>query len=179
MTPEQRGSAENGIWLCTKCARIIDSAEGEAWPVALLEAWKQGAERSAARDSNIPAEDARDLVEMIEAARETVNGFRARWEAGEPHVRRRQDPDRALTSERFWAEAEEDRVYTTQRRAAYDDEVTPQITNALARAELALGPLDPAVLEAKAVAEYAHVNYLGMGEMAQVLQRLASVLELR
>jgi hypothetical protein len=176
MTSEQRRSAENGIWLCTKCARIIDSSEGEAWPVAMLEAWKRDAERAAARDSHIPSGDARDLVEMIEAARAALIGFRAQWEAGEPLFRR---SERLLTTEGFWAEVGEHQDHTRRRNAAFDAEVAPQVTNVLTRAEQVLGPLDPAVLEAKDVARYAHVNYLTMGELTEKLQALANVLELR
>jgi hypothetical protein len=179
MTSEQRRSAKNGIWLCAKCARIIDSSDGEAWPVAQLEWWKRDAERAAARDSEISASDARDLVEAIEAARGALIGFRARREAGDPSGRARWSSEHPLTPEWFRAEMDEYLDYSTKRQAAFDAEVAPLVTDALTRAEQALGPLDPAVLEAKGVAEYAHVNYLGMGELAQKLQALASALELR
>lgn len=43
MTSEQRKSPGNGIWLCEKCARIID-IDADAYPVELLREWKKDAE---------------------------------------------------------------------------------------------------------------------------------------
>ena len=39
MTPEQRSSIENGIWLCSRCAKLIDSDEIKYTP-ELLKKWK-------------------------------------------------------------------------------------------------------------------------------------------
>lgn len=39
MTPMQRSSIENGIWLCSKCAKLIDSDEKKYTP-KLLKKWK-------------------------------------------------------------------------------------------------------------------------------------------
>lgn len=43
---EERASAENGIWLCQNCAKLVDSDEAR-FPDGLLRAWKQGAEAEA------------------------------------------------------------------------------------------------------------------------------------
>lgn len=43
LTPEERSSIENGIWLCRSCARMIDSDEG-IYTVELLKSWKYAAE---------------------------------------------------------------------------------------------------------------------------------------
>ena len=43
MTPEERSSIENGIWLCRSCARLIDSDE-RVYSVELLRMWKYAAE---------------------------------------------------------------------------------------------------------------------------------------
>lgn len=43
LTTEERGSIENGIWLCKSCARMIDSDENQ-YPVELLYTWKRMAE---------------------------------------------------------------------------------------------------------------------------------------
>ena len=40
MTPEERSSADNGIWLCDTCARAIDSKDPK-FTVALLHEWKR------------------------------------------------------------------------------------------------------------------------------------------
>ena len=41
LTPEQRSSPENGIWLCAECADRVDKKENEKkYPVELLRHWK-------------------------------------------------------------------------------------------------------------------------------------------
>jgi hypothetical protein len=44
MTPQQRSSAENGIWLCADCADLIDKDNGRSFPVEVLQGWKRAAE---------------------------------------------------------------------------------------------------------------------------------------
>ena len=46
MTPEQRSSIENGIWLCQTCSKIIDSDE-KKYTVEVLKDWKSKAESRA------------------------------------------------------------------------------------------------------------------------------------
>lgn len=47
LTSEQRQSVENGIWLCRRCAKIIDSDEA-AYPKSKLIEWKETSEYIAA-----------------------------------------------------------------------------------------------------------------------------------
>ena len=49
MTPEERSSHENGIWLCQNCAKMIDS-DPERYPAELLYTWKQRAEAGALKE---------------------------------------------------------------------------------------------------------------------------------
>jgi hypothetical protein len=44
LTPEQRRSAENGIWLCADDADLVDKNEGQGFSVEQLRSWKRGAE---------------------------------------------------------------------------------------------------------------------------------------
>jgi len=46
LTPAERSSAENGIWLCQTCSRIIDR-DTTRYTARLLQAWKADAERTA------------------------------------------------------------------------------------------------------------------------------------
>ena len=48
-SPEQRKSAENGIWLCQSCSKLIDSDE-KRYTVELLQEWKSKAEALALRE---------------------------------------------------------------------------------------------------------------------------------
>ena len=51
MSSEERRSIENGIWLCSTCAKMIDS-DPDAYPVELLRNWKKMAEDEQARIIN-------------------------------------------------------------------------------------------------------------------------------
>lgn len=46
MSPEERASADNGIWLCENCAKLVDS-DASGHSVNLLKEWKQTAEAAA------------------------------------------------------------------------------------------------------------------------------------
>lgn len=46
LTSEQRAGIENAIWLCQKCAKIVDS-DTQRYTVATLKAWKINAEATA------------------------------------------------------------------------------------------------------------------------------------
>ena len=48
LSSEQRASAENGIWLCQTCAKLIDSDQSR-YTVEKLAEWKSDAEAAAAR----------------------------------------------------------------------------------------------------------------------------------
>src|SRR5829696_415121 len=43
LSPEERRSAKNGIWLCQTCAKLIDN-DPVRYPTELLREWKRGAE---------------------------------------------------------------------------------------------------------------------------------------
>lgn len=69
MTEEQRSHIDNGIWLCSNCATLIDKDENP-FPIELLNEWKQNAEEEAfskingelkTKDSGIPYIEA-DLI---------------------------------------------------------------------------------------------------------------------
>lgn len=67
MSPEQRRSPENGLWLCAYCATEIDK-DPERFPTTLLRQWKADAEV-----------EARMLLEnpSLSASRNTPAGIRA------------------------------------------------------------------------------------------------------
>ncbi len=46
LTPEQRSSQENGVWLCIKCATLIDKGEKD-YSVATIQEWKRSGEHAA------------------------------------------------------------------------------------------------------------------------------------
>ncbi len=49
LSSEERRSAKNGIWLCQKCAKLIDN-DSQRYTFAVLDTWKQRAEELAIRE---------------------------------------------------------------------------------------------------------------------------------
>ncbi len=49
LTPDQRRSAENGVWLCQTCGKLVDNDEGR-YSVAQLRQWRQVAEDAARQE---------------------------------------------------------------------------------------------------------------------------------
>lgn len=47
LSPEQRSDSSNGIWVCQRCAKLIDN-DPIRFSRAVLEGWKRAAERAAA-----------------------------------------------------------------------------------------------------------------------------------
>lgn len=54
LSSEDRKSADNGIWLCQTCAKLIDN-DPELYPVEVLREWKRGAEARASASVSGPA----------------------------------------------------------------------------------------------------------------------------
>ena len=49
LSREQRGHADNGLWLCQNCGKLVDN-DPKAYPADLLRKWKQQAEEAARRE---------------------------------------------------------------------------------------------------------------------------------
>jgi hypothetical protein len=49
LTPEERSHADNGVWLCQNCAKLVDN-DPTGYPVDLLRAWKRQAETAARQE---------------------------------------------------------------------------------------------------------------------------------
>lgn len=88
LTPAERKSAENGIWLCKKCARAVDSTD-PSFTVEKLRQWKADINRETFRavTSNIAFPIAAHLprlefyVDLVERARTDIAVFKqtAKW----------------------------------------------------------------------------------------------------
>lgn len=53
LTPEQRASIDNGIWVCQNCAKLIDN-DPERFTTTVLADWKRAAEEEALREIGRP-----------------------------------------------------------------------------------------------------------------------------
>jgi hypothetical protein len=54
LSREQRRHADNGLWLCQNCAKLVDN-DPKAYPVDLLRNWKRQAEEAARQEIEQPA----------------------------------------------------------------------------------------------------------------------------
>lgn len=64
MTPEQRSSIDNGIWLCQTCAKLIDSDKKKYSP-ELLRKWKEGHEALVSKELVSPGLIKKEFVEAV------------------------------------------------------------------------------------------------------------------
>jgi hypothetical protein len=71
LTPKDRSSIDNGIFLCANCATMIDKNGGEEYPRDLLDAWKSGHERWTHENLNKASHSAVAVLDGIHQARGT------------------------------------------------------------------------------------------------------------
>jgi hypothetical protein len=110
MTPEQRKSADNGIWMCRNCGTLIDTDEA-GFPPDLLREWKKAALEGRRADVVAPAmrlhpttsssgpatPDSADIRRYSELIGElpsdgaTMTWVRD-WDAGSSYLRKRVEP---------------------------------------------------------------------------------------
>jgi hypothetical protein len=176
LSPQQRSSIENGIWLCEVCAKEIDDA-ADLYTKELLRHWKQNAERSAAVAARAGPDVIAEVQAAIDLARGTLIEFAAHWQANEPLY----DLPRSTMTDAEWEE--ENRViiqYGISRLAAFGTEVAPLITAALTKATAVLGESDPLIKDLMREAKGGvSVNYISMRLLAHSLQKLRTILDLR
>ena len=79
LTPEQRSSPENGIWLCQNCAKLVDN-DPARYTVELLRAWKNEAEFAALAEV-----EGRGDPQPPDTSAEVAISFRSEHENGERH----------------------------------------------------------------------------------------------
>jgi hypothetical protein len=166
-TPAQRGSAENGLWLCATCARLIDDAPKDAYPTNALVTWKTYAEAAAARDSQSGRVEIQDLIERIEKTRRQLLTFSAQWNVHTPVDFRDFQGSVARANRRY-----------AEQATAWNLEVAPLIADLLIRLARLLGDSAPLVLELQKQAVFVPVNALSMERFAERLQIIRTMLEL-
>ncbi len=69
LSPEQRGSVHNGIWLCQTCGKLIDSDELR-YSVELLQEWKVRAESAALHELENPTVSPQNTSPPVERPHE-------------------------------------------------------------------------------------------------------------
>lgn len=162
MSPDERKSSENGIWLCQMCSRVIDVAP-EAYPIETLRAWKKYGETQAARDSSASRDRIKELLELIDKTHLKLTEFVQTWQSNEPPHNFNDFADSTGRSIQ----------YSNQRRAAYHRELTPLIQEIISITETILGR-DSTVTEAQEYVLMGPTNYISMFMLDERLQRLRS-----
>ncbi|MDX3587677.1 hypothetical protein [Streptomyces europaeiscabiei] len=171
MSPEQRRSAENAIWLCNTCSKVIDDSP-DAFTVDGLNAWKVNAEMTASRDSKVTADHVGSAIVELEALRLEILRFSSYWQSF--------DPANEWPSKSPFEEVSRNIIKHSQLRiAAYEEQLSPCISDALSLAMVILGPDSTEVKNLASVSEYARTNYLSMMECARALQKVKDVLTMR
>lgn len=167
MTPEERTSVANGIWLCAACSKIVDTLP-DAFPVDTLRYWKQNAERAAARDAQLTAYDIDGLIAEIDAHYHAMLSFVQEWDANLSVI--------LIDRELGWQDRQ-DRMTSrwVQRKHAYLAEIHPQLIAILDRISMTLGR--PSLMEdLRGDIIGAETNDLGVVDMAEKLLQLRSQL---
>lgn len=78
LSPVERKSPDNGIWLCQNCAKLIDSDE-KRYSVALLKEWKKLSEQAALLDMENNTLLDEDIVIVQEVARAFASRLEQHW----------------------------------------------------------------------------------------------------
>lgn len=142
MTPDERKSTDNGIWMCRNCGTLIDADQG-GFPADLLREWKKAALESRRADVIAPARrlhpqpspngvappNAADVQRYLDLIAELPSDGAAMtwlrdWDAGGSFIRARLHP-----LEEFW------RRWTAPERAFN----TPRVQAAMVTMTKALG----------------------------------------
>lgn len=162
MTPEERASVANGIWLCAACSKIVDTLP-DAFPADTLRYWKQNAERAAARDAQLTAYDIDGLITEIDTLYHAMISFVQEWN------------ERTFVVD--WEPGWQDRITSRygQQSHAYLTEIHPQLIAILDRISVTLGR--PSLTEdLRSDILRAQTNNIGVVMMAEKLLQLRSQL---
>jgi hypothetical protein len=180
MTPEERASATNGIWLCASCSATVDKMP-DAFSVDTLRYWKQAAERAAARDAQLTTYDIDGLIAEIDNLYHALISFAQKnMMLSTVMSFNRREPKWGEMSEeakaRNWEE-ETNRLLesSVQRKHEYLTEVQPQVTTILNRISVVLGR--PSLIEdLRSNILSAQTNDLGVIDLAEKILELQSQL---
>lgn len=171
MTPEKRKSAENGIWLCEKCAREIDLAP-EVYTVELLRYWKHLAEEKASRRASYNEDTIAQIINDIDIAMEKLGQFI------EEESDLYQLPLNEISD--FRTRDEEYLKHSNKIRAMYVRKVSPYVGDAVIKCRSVLGESDEIIkeMDARYMPESTATNALCREDMYHTLQKLKTKLSM-
>lgn len=171
LSPEQRASAENGIWLCATCSRVIDSSP-DAYPKEALQAWKRYSEQRAVREASVKVDEIAQLIAKIDEAYVALSRHCA-----EARMKHAQISQQFSWDNRSVYDALSDEE-TATRRAGYQQDVAPLVVPIVVAARAILGEVQ-LVRTLAGEASSAHVNVLATESLGTKLLELRAALTLR
>jgi hypothetical protein len=173
LSPEERRSAKNGIWLCYHCAKEADSATS-TYTVPTLRTWKTQAEACTARDAAATLDEISHLIAAIEQARSAIDAYvkEVRERRQEFDTLPHDENTRELYIQKLIQQGSETQI-------GWDARLAPRIRELLVRGTGMLGSQHAAIVESQRVASFARTNPLAMQDMADKLDSLRAHLLLR
>lgn len=181
MSPDQRKSGDNGIWLCQTCSKVIDNSE-EAFPIATLVAWKRHAETIAAKEARSTLDEIGELINEIEDTHRLIVNLVLWSRQNDPLSKRRRMRDGMTADEQHDAWNQETRdllEHHAQLQAMFQAHVSPKIATVLARSSRVLGDENSTIKLAIEESLHASVNELGMVALGEALLKIRAELQLR
>lgn len=167
LTTDERKSASNGIWVCTRCSKEIDSAES-AYSVDLLRRWKKDIEVATARDTVATPDEIAIIISEIEDVNARIMDFISEWQYN--------DPSYNFDFKDFEKSTREMISYSNQRRNSYTREIEPKLDKIRKKSKNILGDIETLNNH---LWDYSSTNYISMREMANLLNELREYLLLR
>ena len=110
LSPEERSSPDNGIWLCQNCAKLVDN-DDQRFTIELLRAWKIAAEQHASERVGKTSSNSPESSEAKSGFRCVLSDTLADLRAGDIDAfhllsQSKQDHDRAILRFREYVPAE-------------------------------------------------------------------------
>ncbi|APO44590.1 hypothetical protein BS614_11675 [Paenibacillus xylanexedens] len=169
LTTIERKSVTNGIWVCTKCSKEIDSAES-AYSVETLKGWKKDVESVTARNAASTPDEIAIIVSEIEESISKIFMFLETWQINDP------TSTYDFRSMDFEESSRLIITFSILRRKSYAQEIEPDLVRIRMKSKTILGNLE--LLE-HYTWEDSGINYIAMREMANSLNELRELFLLR
>lgn len=165
-------SCANGLWLCGRCAKEIDSAAAD-YPVELLQRWKRDAELVTARNASVTPDGIAQLVEQVQASQETI-----REHVGAYYLSTAKALARSRTE--GWEAGTEDLLKASSSLMnGYNSNVKPLVIASLNACAAALSDDHPAIVAGREAEARAWPTTFGMEDLYSELLGVVDALLLR
>ncbi|MFG2002106.1 hypothetical protein ACGFNU_23435 [Spirillospora sp. NPDC048911] len=177
LTPQERASTENGVWMCQLCARVIDISPN-VFTIEVLRAIKSDAERRAVRAST--AEDVcSKLIVDLQEFRDDLITFITQRAIDEPNYgfsRSTNEEER----QRHWDMKTRATIdFSKETQSLYESLLEPRIIELLPRTGAILGEADKDYQDLAEAAEFSSVNSLAQKDLARRVGNCIGILEMR